>query len=299
MERKYISRNGVVERTRYAVGDNAAPRGKRKKGNTGFRKQEANFNGAVRQAARIMNCNFSASGGYWCTLSYDQGGLRKLLGKAGVAEREYLELIEAGCGAPETPADGGEADAEERLDEEAAAMLDRVDAAAEHALRLWLRRVKRKLGCAVKAFGVTAEIDGKTGEITRIHHHISVQITAEHDRLEAMAALQAAWSAGQADIRTLREMPDYTPTAVYMLRQVRRREHEQKYFATRGMERPEISEREILGNNEIKAPPGANVLERAEYDGEHIAQYVRYIPKKREKRGGHKREIQEMPIDPA
>ena len=64
MERKYISRNGVVERTRYAVGDNAVPRGKRKKGNTGFRKQEANFNGAIRQAARIMNCNFSASGGY-------------------------------------------------------------------------------------------------------------------------------------------------------------------------------------------------------------------------------------------
>lgn len=298
MERKYFSRNGVVERTRYAVGDNAAPRGKRKKGNTGFRKQEANFNGAVRQAARIMNCNFSASGGYWCTLSYDQGGLRKLLGKAGVAEREYLELTEARCGAPETIADNSDADAG-KLDEEAAAMLDRVDAAAEHALRLWLRRVKRKLGCAVKAFGVTAEIDGKTGEITRIHHHISVQITAEHDRLEAMAALQAAWSAGQADIRTLRAMPDYTPTAVYMLRQVRRREHEQKYFATRGMERPEISEREILGNNEIKAPPGANVLERAEYDGEHIAQYVRYIPKKREKRGGHKREIQEMPIDPA
>ena len=42
MERRYVCKNGVVEQTRYAVGDNTRPRGKRKKGNTSFRKQEAN-----------------------------------------------------------------------------------------------------------------------------------------------------------------------------------------------------------------------------------------------------------------
>ena len=49
MERKYISANGVVERTRYAVGDNARPRRGKRRGNTTFRKQEQNFNSALRR----------------------------------------------------------------------------------------------------------------------------------------------------------------------------------------------------------------------------------------------------------
>ena len=268
MERKYRCKNGVIERTRYAVGDNATARGKRKKGNTSFRKQEANFNGAIRKSARILNCNFSAEQGYFIGLDYDQEGLQKLLERAQIAEEDYLRLIGT---------------AAEEAAEETEELLQKLHAAAEHELRLWSRRLKRAVG-KLKLYGVTAELDGETGEIKRVHHHVCVQLEEKTDRMELIARIQKIWKNGTADVRTLRAMPDYTPVAVYMLRQVITRENEKKYIVSRGMEQPEISEREIVINSEMKAPPGANVLERAAYSDDHIAQYVRYIPKKRERR---------------
>lgn len=59
---------------------------------------------------------------------------------------------------------------------------------------------------------------------------------------------------------------------------------------SRGMLMPEITEREVLGNPEIKAPAGAKIMERSEYNPETVVQYIRYVPKKREARkagGGH------------
>lgn len=268
MERRYRCRNGVVERTQYAVGNNATARGKKKKGNTTFRKQEANFNGAIRKGARILNCNFSADGGYFIGLDYHQAGMRKLLGKAGVTEADYLAMVG-------TISEESEPQVEE--------VMRKVHDAAEHELRLWLRRVRRSFG-EVKIFGVTAEIDGDTGEVKRVHHHVCLQLTERADRMEIMAAVQKLWKHGTADVRTLREMPDYTPVAVYMLRQVIHRKDENKYIVSRGMEQPEITEREVSGGNEIRVPPGANVLERVNYSEDSFAQYVRYIPKKRERR---------------
>lgn len=268
MERRYRCRNGVVERTQYAVGNNATARGRKKKGNTSFRKQEANFNGAIRKGARILNCNFSFDGGYFIGLDYDQAGLRKLLRRAEIAEAQYLELVG-------TVSEKQEAQTEE--------LLQKIHQAAEHELRLWLRRVRRVFG-EVKIFGVTAEIDGDTGEVKRVHHHVCVQLAEKADRMEIMAVMQKLWKHGTADVRTLRAMPDYTPVAVYMLRQVIHRKDENKYIVSRGMEQPEITEREVSGANEIRVPPGANVLERVNYSEDSFAQYVRYIPKKRERR---------------
>ena len=268
MERRYRCRNGVVERTQYAVGANATARGKKKKGNTTFRKQEANFNGAIRKGARILNCNFSADGGYFIGLDYDQAGLRKLLEKAAVPEADYMAMV------------GTISEKQESKTEE---ILQKLHCAAEHELRLWLRRVRRAFGEA-KIFGVTAEIDGDTGEVKRVHHHICLQLAERSDRMGMMKAMQKLWKHGGTDVRTLRAMPDYTPVAVYMLRQVIHRKDENKYIVSRGMEQPEISEREVMGGNEIRVPPGANVLERVNYSEDSFAQYVRYIPKKREKR---------------
>lgn len=268
MERRYKCANGVVEKTQYAVGANAAARGKKKKGNTTFRKQEANFNGAIRKGARILNCNYSAEGGYFIGLDYDQAGLRKLLAKAEVAEADYMAMMGTSLDEPELQAE---------------AILQKIHKAAEHELRLWLRRARRAFG-EVKIFGVTAELDGETGEVVRVHHHVCLQLAETCSRMEIMEKAQKLWKHGGTDVRTLRAMPDYTPTAVYMLRQVIHRENENKYIVSRGMEQPEISEREVLGANEIRVPPGANVLERAKYSDDSFAQYVRYIPKKREYR---------------
>ena len=147
MERKYRCKNGVIERTRYAVGDNATARGKRKKGNTSYRKQEANFNGAIRKSARILNCNFTAEQGYFIGLDYDREGLQKLLERAQIAEEDYLRLIGT---------------AAEEAAEETEELLQRLHAAAEHELRLWSRRLKRAVG-KLKLYGVTAEQAGALG----------------------------------------------------------------------------------------------------------------------------------------
>ena len=88
MERKYKCRNGVIERTRFLVSDNARPRSSKTKGNTPPRKQEANFNSALRRLARILNCNYTHESGLLITLDYDQPGLQKLCGLAGLTDTE-------------------------------------------------------------------------------------------------------------------------------------------------------------------------------------------------------------------
>ena len=78
MERTYISANGVVEKTRYAVGDRTQPR-RSKKGKTSLRKEEQNFNSSLRKVARILNCNYTHENGLLLTLDYDEDGLRALM----------------------------------------------------------------------------------------------------------------------------------------------------------------------------------------------------------------------------
>ena len=93
MERKYLCKNGVVERTRYAVGDNAQVRKGRKKGNTSFRKQEANFNTAVRRLARILNCNYTHDNGLLLTLDYSGEGMEKLIKGLPEAHRSVIRSM--------------------------------------------------------------------------------------------------------------------------------------------------------------------------------------------------------------
>lgn len=287
MERKYLCKNGVVERTRYPVRDNARPRSSRKKGNTSFRKQEANFNSALRRVARLLNCNFDHENGILVTLDYDPAGLEKLCAQAGLTESEKLWAL--GMQKAEIGEWKAAKKCAKRVDvgidpyentEEACAKLR---AAAEKQMNLWLRRVKRQQ--TVKYIAVTSDIDGDTGEVVRIHHHLV--LAAEGISWDM---LQKQWKLGSVDIRRLRGQQDYTPIAVYLMRQVRRQPDAKKYSVSRGMLMPEITEREVLGNPEIKAPAGAKIMERSEYNPEKVVQYIRYVPKKREARkagGGH------------
>lgn len=245
MERKYICANGVIERTRYPVGDNAQPRGRRKKGNTGARKQEANFRSAVKQLARTLNCNCDEKG-LMITLTYSDEGLKELL------------------------KNGTEPEA--------------VRAEADRQMMLWLRRVRRTVN--VKFFAaVTSDMDGDTGEEKRVHSH--VVLMAENVSMDKLARL---WKLGNVDLKHLSRQKDKTKLAVYMLRQVRREADKKKYHVSRGAEKPRTEEREVLLNAPIKAPAGATVLERSEYSEETVVQYIRYLPKKRERHGGHRKE---------
>lgn len=282
MERKYVCANGVVERTRYVVGDNARPRSSRKKGNTTYRKQEANFNSALRKLARILNCNYSHENGLLITLDYDPAGMEALCRKAKLTEEQTLWAMGARVGAigewkaakKGKQAVGIDPYEDAELEDGCAKLRE----AAEKQMNLWLRRIKRKAG-SLKYIAVTSDIDGDTGEAVRIHHHLV--IAAEGLSWDL---LQQQWRLGSVDIRRLRRQKDYTPVAVYLLRQVRRQPDAKKYAVSRGMLLPAVTEREVLGNPEIRVPAGACVLERAEYNEETVVQYVRYVPKKRESR---------------
>ena len=346
MERKYISANGVVERTRYAVGDNAQPRRGKRRGTSSFRKQEQNFNSALRRLARILNCNYCHENGLLITLDYDETGLERIIGSLQEEDQETIREMRAPVGkigtwrAKESACEGkvpaqarrvdatcgeecgsctrrrhasalqngndgacggevhtaarrvvapydGDGEKEENGDAEA---VNRLREAADKQLTLWLRRLKRKYSGKIKAVLITSDVDHETGELVRVHHHIV--LAAEGISWDL---LRGEWKNGSVDIKQLRAQPDYTPIATYLMRQVRKQPDKKKYRVTQGMEQPKIEEREILCNTEMKAPAGANVLERSEYTAESVGQYIRYVPKKREYR---RKRTQEWKGDP-
>lgn len=138
MERTYRCKNGVVEKTRYHVGDNARPRG-RKTGVTTPRQQEQNFNTAVRRLARLLNCNCTADKGLLVTLRFADEGIDKLRETAG-----------------DDP--------------------DKLRDAAEHQAMLWLRRLRRKDKGVIPFYTLSAsDMDGDTGELVRLHVHICME----------------------------------------------------------------------------------------------------------------------------
>ena len=76
MERIYRAKNGVVERTRFYVGETAQPRTGKRNASTP-RKQEANRNRAAHVLGRILNNNFS-QGDLAIELTFDNRSFRSL-----------------------------------------------------------------------------------------------------------------------------------------------------------------------------------------------------------------------------
>ena len=282
MEKTYKSANGVIEKTRYYVGDRAKARGKRKKGNTNHRKQEQNFNSAIKRLARILNCNFNHDGGMLLGLDFDDAAIERLQDRA--AARATGADMGASGKPRATGADMGASGKPRATGADMGDEMDRIRDAAEKEGKLYWRRLKRKLGKDIKVVLVTSDMDGDTGEIARVHCHIVLQ--AEKDVSWDM--LRELWPNGTVDIKQLKQQADYSKLAAYLMRQVRRQPDKKKYSASRGMVMPQTKEREIAFMSEIKTPPGAQVFERR-YADDESSQYVRYLPKKKEKKiGGHK-----------
>lgn len=248
VERKYICKNGVVESTRFAVGSNTQRiKGKRTGKKCSIKKQTENDKIAVRTLARVLNCNF-VKHDLLITLKWSDEALRKL----------YAKVRKTGI----KESDDG--------------WMDAVRKAADHECMLWQRRIGRKLpgDVQLKMVAATSDMDGDTGEVKRVHSHIVMT-----GGIISWDELQRQWKNGSVNIRQISEQDDYTPIAVYMLRQVRRVPEKNRYRTTRNMEKPKIEEREISGNAPIRLPGGAKLLER-QYDAEFIGQYVRYKKKK-------------------
>lgn len=235
----------VGEKTKYWVPGEKPTRSKRKM-RSEIKKQEQNEHSAVKRMARLINENYQP-GDYLLGLDYSEGGLAKLA--------EWIK------------AQGVDTD---RLDE--TELLDVQRQAAEHALRLVIRRVSRELGDTVelRVLAITSDMDGKTGEIVRVHHHLVIPRAAK----EAFVKKWEGW--GGVDWEPLANQHDYTPIAEYFADQVRKVPDAKKYYSTRNMIRRQPKDRTAITDGELRVPTGGKLLHRSEFKPGR-PQYIRYI----------------------
>ena len=249
-----IRSGNVVEKTQFYVG-NRRPRADRKKGSSSRAKLDANDRAAIRILARTINCNWH-KGDLLITGEFDDNHL------------------------PAT-----------------ASAADKI-----HAL-FWRRlsRELKKLGVKIRGFWLTADKDSETGGPVRLHFHAVVAadgITVEWDEetgrlLSARVGsreLGEIWDQGSLHVKPLRQQDDYTPLAVYLLRQAAERPDGKHWHPSRGLRKPVLeSERVVPCPKVLRAPGGATVHEVGHYDEESGCHYIRYTRRKKtEKIGGHK-----------
>lgn len=143
---------------------------------------------------------------------------------------------------------------------------------AEHQLSLCLRRVQReakKKGIEVKAVLTTADRNGETGELVRVHHHLVVNE-------EAAELFGEKWKHGSgADYEYLTTQKDRTPLAHYLMEQYAKRSNSKAYIATRNLERAKVVDRIAKNGSEITVPKDCELLYRSTYVA-GLSQYVRY-----------------------
>ncbi len=250
--------SGIIgEKTKFWI-QGARPKGKsKKKEKSDIRKQEQNEYSAVKALARLLHANFQ-QGDLLLGLDYSEAGLKKLEAYARKNEPAFDSLSDDG-------------------------RRDTIWQAAKHEASLCLRRVNRELQKAgkesVKSITVTSDMDGDTGELVRIHHHLVVPAGCEDVFRTKWAKLGGvAWE-------PISKQADYTPIAEYLLRQVRRIPDANKYATSRNLVRPQPKDRVVVTDAELRVPKGGKLLHRQEFrvhngrDGEVYAQpqYIRYI----------------------
>lgn len=237
----------VGEKIKYWVSGDKVSKSKRRI-NSEIKKQEKNEVSAIRTAARLLNANFG-KGDILLGLDYSDSGYKALSNKTD-SEKKMS--------------------AEERSEE--------IYKAAEHEMRLFLRRVKReceKQGIEFRYFAATSDMDGKTGQSVRVHHHLVINA-------EALEIAKDKWSCGGVAFDYLSGQPDYTPIAEYILKQARRIKDARKYVSSRNLERPQPKDRVAVNNSELRTPAKAVLVHRGEF-APGKPQYIRYVTQQTEK----------------
>lgn len=243
----------VVEESTVWVGANTKPRRPRKKGSTSAQKKDENERDSVKRLARIINCNFSY-GDLLLTPKYNQEGLADLERWAEEHKREGENWEDV--------------------------MLR----AAQHQGELYLDRLRETLkaqGVTCKCVLITSDIDGETGEYVRLHHHLVIQRVG-------FEVARKKWKLGSVDYQILKDQDDYTPLAVYLCKQVRRRADGKKWTATRNMEKPTVSTRWAAAGEELRPDARAVLVERNQWEPGK-PQYIRFVkrplPSERQRNG--------------
>ena len=208
-----------------------------------IKKQEQNETQTIRAAARVLNENFN-SGDILLGLDYSDEGLEVVC--------KRLDQVEDMTG-------------EDRQ--------IRIYEAAGHEMKLFLRRVKRECdnrGIEFKyGIAVTSDMDGKTGESVRVHHHMVIN-------KESLEVAQEKWSLGGVHYEPLSNQPDYTPIAEYFIRQTRKIKNAKKFVCSKNLVRPVPKDRIVPSNAEIRVPSGGVLLHRSEFKPGR-PQYIRYL----------------------
>lgn len=259
-----------------------------------LKKARQNKEQAERHLARLINANFTY-GDILLGLDYSGEAYAKRL----MPRAEKIKARRAKEGKSEP-----EAEAEE---------LECIRQAAEHELENFILRVQRD--CKKKQDGsknkqvefkyiaVTSDMDGKTGEMVRVHHHLLVnrevaeiakrkwnvgrvvEKTTEEANEEAKKELGGNTNQNHAksvDVKKLGKQPDYTPIAVYLMQQVRHIPDAKKYKPSRNLVRPQPKDRVALSDAELRLPKGCSMLYRSSYVP-GMSQYIRYIIRSRKK----------------
>lgn len=254
----------VGEKTKFFVPGKRPENGKlSRRQKNAVKKQEQNEYSSQKALARLINANFK-DGDLFLGLDYCEEGLEKIL--AWGRERGL-------------PVDSKDEEEKQNAIWESAA----------HALDNALRRVKRwleKQGLELKAIYCTSDMDGKTGELERVHHHLIVNAGVQ----EAFLSAWEKYGLGKVSWKPLWENQiDRTPIAEYIIRQVRRIPDAKKFRSTRNLIRPVATNRIVNTDNELLVPRGGKLIYRQEYQNRadsredyrnYQPQYIRYITPK-------------------
>lgn len=154
----------------------------------------------------------------------------------------------------------------------------------EKTVELFLRRLKKQLkkqGVGrLRWISLCSEVNGTTGEAVRKHVHLVISgegLTFSDGAWRCGdKTLEEIWGMGGVYGEPLRRMPDYTPLALYLIRQAGREPDRKKYHVSRGLKKPVVEEYEVLTDRELRAPAGAVVTDQR-YDAVAGVNYVRYI----------------------
>lgn len=243
----------VGEKTKFFVpGDRPTGKLSRRVRNA-IRKQEQNEYSSQKALARLLNANFEG-GDLLLGLDYSTDGMKKIL--------EWGRV------------NGLPVDSDDEQEQ-----MDAVWESAAHELDQCLRRVKRRLkkqNLELMAVYITSDMDGKTGERVRVHHHLVVKKEAKEAFLDAWKEVGGVDWSHLWDYNT-----DRTAIAEYFMRQVRRIPDAKKYRSTRNLVRPVPKDRIALTDAELRLPKGAQLLYRQEFKP-GWPQYIRYaLPMKR------------------
>ena len=260
----------IGEKTKFFVPGKRAENGKlSRRQRNAIRKQEQNEYSSQKSLARILNANFGA-GDLFLGLDYSDDGLKRVLEWG---RKQGLPV-----------------DAEDETVRQ-----DAIWEAASHELDIALRRVRRKLdkeGMELKAVYITSDMNGETGEIVRVHHHLIVNGGVQ----DAFVNAWEKYGLGGVSWSPLWDNQlDRTPIAEYLIKQVRRIPDAKKYRSTRNLVRPVPKTRVVYTDNELLVPKGGKLIFRQEMkaggrvsasDLNRQAQYIRYIlPEKKRSPG--------------